>query len=84
VNRRGNNPRRHRTWIEESTGLLKPDESGKERSCHKFGGKDHLSFEIERVTPKVMGEHSGKSAYETRKENWPYTVWRVARKDVST
>jgi hypothetical protein len=51
VNRRGNSPRRHRTWIDENTGLLKPDESGKERSCHKCGGKDHLSFEIERCDP---------------------------------
>jgi hypothetical protein len=36
------------------------------------------------VTPKVMVEHSAKSAYETRNENWPETVWRVARKEVST
>jgi hypothetical protein len=58
------------------------------RECQSFITPDGV-FSPTRVlhgtlTPKVMGEHSGKSAYKIRKENWPETVWRVSRQEVST
>jgi hypothetical protein len=38
---------RNRSWIDENTGLLKPDANGNIRSCNKCGGRNHLSFEVE-------------------------------------
>jgi hypothetical protein len=84
VNRRGNSPRRHRTWIDENSGLLKPDESGKERSCHKCGGnKQYIATRFasgespqnvildmldEQLTPREMATLHDEDDSETDKE----------------
>jgi hypothetical protein len=43
---------RHRTWVNEHTGLFKTDSEGRERTCNRCDGRDHLSFEIERCDPQ--------------------------------
>jgi hypothetical protein len=48
---------RHRTWVNEQTGLLKPDSESRERTCNRCGGRDHLSFEIERCDPQKSKHH---------------------------
>jgi len=48
---------RIRSWIDENTGLLKPDSKGSPRSCHKCGSRDHLSFEVERCNPTQARTH---------------------------
>jgi hypothetical protein len=48
---------RNRSWIDENTGLLKPDANGNLRSCHKCGGRNHLSFEVEYCDPLQSKTH---------------------------
>jgi hypothetical protein len=48
---------RARSWIDVNTGLLKPDPQGHDRACHKCGGRDHLSFEVERCDPAKAMTH---------------------------
>jgi hypothetical protein len=48
---------RNRSWIDENTGILKPDVNGVERSCHKCGGRNHLSFEVEFCDPARSRTH---------------------------
>jgi hypothetical protein len=49
--------RRRRSWINEDTGFLKPDASGNKRFCHKCGGQNHLSFEVEFCDPNQSKGH---------------------------
>jgi hypothetical protein len=48
---------KRRTWIDERTGLLRPGTDGKERSCHRCGGDNHLSFEVELCDPLRSKNH---------------------------
>jgi hypothetical protein len=48
---------RTRSWIDVNSGLLKPDPQGRERACHKCGGRDHLSFEVDRCDPAKAMTH---------------------------
>jgi hypothetical protein len=54
---RGSQKVRNRSWIDENTGLFKPDVNGIERSCHKCGGRNHLSFEVEFCDPARSKTH---------------------------
>jgi hypothetical protein len=49
--------RLRRSWINEDTGLLKPDASGDQRFCHKRGGQNHLSFEVDFCDPNRSKGH---------------------------
>jgi hypothetical protein len=42
--------RRIRSWINEDTGLLKPDGSGNQRFCHKCKGQNHCHSKPSSVT----------------------------------